>query len=153
MSNTFCRPIHFHTLSYVGAVFTTIFFTSLEMMIKSKIHFCIPCANYVALVDAMLINMYDMEYASTDSFKKKSPRYNMRMYWMNFWQPFVHVQQNIFEKTLVEVGSSHLYASFGTFLRTNWSIIRGIVSIWKMCLKTVKSLFLKENVVHFEFFW
>ena len=30
-------------------------------------------------------------------------------------QPTVHVQQNTFEKTLIEVGSSHLYASFGTF--------------------------------------
>ena len=37
------------------------------------------------------------------------------MYWTNLWQPYVHVQQNIFEKTLILVGSSHLYASFGTF--------------------------------------
>ena len=27
----------------------------------------------------------------------------------------VHVEQNIFEKVLIEVGSSHIYASFGTF--------------------------------------
>ena len=32
-----------------------------------------------------------------------------------FWQPIIHVQE-IFEKTLlIEVGSSHLFASFGTF--------------------------------------
>ena len=37
------------------------------------------------------------------------------MYWTNFWQPLVQVQQNIFEKTVIEVYSSHLYASFGTF--------------------------------------
>ena len=37
------------------------------------------------------------------------------MYWTNFWQPTVHVQQNICEKTLIEVGRAHLYASFGTF--------------------------------------
>ena len=37
------------------------------------------------------------------------------MYWTNFWQPTVNVQQNIFEKTLIKVGSSHLYASFDTF--------------------------------------
>ena len=41
--------------------------------------------------------------------------YSIRMYWMNFWQPTVHVQQNIFEKTLKEVGSLYLWASFGTF--------------------------------------
>ena len=32
-----------------------------------------------------------------------------------FWQPTVHAQQNIFEKTLIEVGSSHLYVSFSPF--------------------------------------
>ena len=26
-----------------------------------------------------------------------------------------HVQQNVFEKTLIKAGSSHLYASVGTF--------------------------------------
>ena len=41
--------------------------------------------------------------------------YSICMNWKNFWQPTVHVPQNIFEKTLIEVGSSHLYASFGTF--------------------------------------
>ena len=30
-------------------------------------------------------------------------------------QPTVHVQKNIFEKTLIEVGSPYLCASFGTF--------------------------------------
>ena len=37
------------------------------------------------------------------------------MYWTNFWQPTVHVQQNIFEKIIFKIGSSYLYASFGTF--------------------------------------
>ena len=32
--------------------------------------------------------------------------YSMRMYWTIFWQPTVHVHKNIFEKTLIEVGSS-----------------------------------------------
>ena len=41
--------------------------------------------------------------------------YSIRMYWTNFWQPTVHVKQNIFEKNVIKVGSSHLYASFGTF--------------------------------------
>ena len=41
--------------------------------------------------------------------------YLLLMYWTNFCQPTVRVQQNIFEKTLIEVGSPHIYASFGTF--------------------------------------
>ena len=51
----------------------------------------------------------------TDSTKINRPGYNIRMYWTKFWQPTVHVQQNIFEKALIEAGSPHLYASFGTF--------------------------------------
>ena len=39
----------------------------------------------------------------------------VRMYWTNYWQPTVDVQQFFFEKNLTEVGSSHLCASFGTF--------------------------------------
>ena len=37
------------------------------------------------------------------------------MYWTIFWQPPVHVQQNISEKNVIEVHSSHIYAYFGTF--------------------------------------
>ena len=37
------------------------------------------------------------------------------VYWTNFWQPTVHAQENIFEKTPIEVGRTHLYASVGTF--------------------------------------
>ena len=47
--------------------------------------------------------------------KKMNLPYSIRMYWTNFWQLTVHVQQNIFEKALIEVCSPHLYASFGTF--------------------------------------
>ena len=61
------------------------------------------------------------------------------------------VQQNIFEKPLLEVCSSHLYASFGTFcvqiaqlFEAQW--------VFEKCMKTVKSLFSKENDVDFEFF-
>ena len=37
------------------------------------------------------------------------------MYRNNFWQPTVHLQQNVFDKTLIEFVRSHLCASFGTF--------------------------------------
>ena len=56
-----------------------------------------------------------------EQFNVTLPRKNMnlpssiRMYWTNFWQPTIHVQQDIFEKTSIEVGNSLLYASFGTF--------------------------------------
>ena len=70
------------------------------------------------------------------------------MYWTNFWQPTIHAQQNIFEKNLIEVGSSHLYASFASKF-VNYS--RHSES--EKCLKTVKSLYSKEDVVNFEFFW
>ena len=51
----------------------------------------------------------------TDSTKINRPGHNIRMYLTNFEQPIAHVQQIFFGKTLIEVGSSHLYASFGTF--------------------------------------
>ena len=74
------------------------------------------------------------------------------MYWANFWPATVHVQQNIFGKILIEVGNSHLYASFDIFyvqigqcFESKW--------VFEKFLKTVKSLFLRENEVDFEFFW
>ena len=54
------------------------------------------------------------------------------MFWMNLWQPTVHIKQNNFWKNYIEVGSSHLYASFCHLLRPNWSIVRGTVSLWKI---------------------
>ena len=53
--------------------------------------------------------------SSTDSTKINPPEHNIRMYWTNFRQRTTHVQPNIFGKTLIEVCSLHLYASFGTF--------------------------------------
>ena len=37
-----------------------------------------------------------------------------------------------FFKTLIEVCTSHLYASFDTFLHPNWSIIRDTVTLWSI---------------------
>ena len=51
----------------------------------------------------------------TVRFKSMNPRYNIRMYWMNFCQPTNRVKQNIFEQTLIKDVSLSLYASFGTF--------------------------------------
>ena len=54
---------------------------------------------------------------NTYSTKINRPGHNIpvRMYCTNFRQPTAHVQLNIFGKTLIEVYSLHLYASFGTF--------------------------------------
>ena len=52
------------------------------------------------------------------------------------------VKQSIFEKkTLAEVGSSHLYASFGHLLRPNGPIIRGRVSLSKMLENDKRAVF------------
>ena len=75
------------------------------------------------------------------------------MYWTNFWQATVHLQQSIFEKTLIELeaGTSHIYASFGTFCVHIDQLLEAQL-VFEKCLKTVKLRFLKENVVNFEFF-
>ena len=85
----------------------------------------------------------------TDSIKINRPDHNIRMYWTNFWQQSTHVQQNIYGKTLLEVCSPHLYASFcafyakiGQLFQPQW--------VFEICLKTDKSLLSKENVVDFR---
>ena len=52
----------------------------------------------------------DFTSIATDSTKINPPGYNICMYWTN-----VHVQQNVFWISLIEVSSPHFYASFGTF--------------------------------------
>ena len=43
-------------------------------------------------------SMFESRTQYTDSTKINRPGYNIRMYWINFWQPSVHIQKNIFEK-------------------------------------------------------
>ena len=59
------------------------------------------------------------------------------MYWTDFWQPTAHVQQNIFVKTLIEVCSPHLYASFGTFYAIIGQLLEAHV-LTKRIFKTEK---------------
>ena len=58
---------------------------------------------------------HDRNFDDTDSIKLNRLGYNTRMYWTNFWQPNVHIQQKFFEKNLIEVCIQHLYNSFCTF--------------------------------------
>ena len=51
----------------------------------------------------------------TETRKNMNLPYSIHMYWTNFWQPTIHAPQYIWKKTLTENGSSHSYASFGTF--------------------------------------
>ena len=44
-----------------------------------------------------------------------TPHHKNKNEFLTTHAPTVHIQQNIFEKTLVEVGSPNLYASLGTF--------------------------------------
>ena len=55
------------------------------------------------------------------------------------------------KKTLIEVGSAHLYASFDTFYVQIGQIFEA-QRVFGRCMKMVKSLFSKENEVDFEFF-
>ena len=68
------------------------------------------------------------------------------MYWTNFYQPTVRVQLNVFEQTLIEVGSLNLYASFGTFCVQIGQLFE---SQWAFeeCLNIDKSLFSKHSVI------
>ena len=65
------------------------------------------------------------------------------MYWMNFCQPIIRLQQNIFEQSLIEVGSLHIYACFGTFCVQIGQLFEA-QGVFERCWKKVKSLFLKE---------
>ena len=65
------------------------------------------------------------------------------MHWTKFCQPTVRVRQNTFYQTLKEIGSLHLYASFGTFCIQIGQLFK---SQWAFedCLNIDKSLFSKE---------
>ena len=79
------------------------FFVQITVHVQNKIAFTQSEWNQGILTD------------SSHSTKINRPGHKMRMCWTNFWQPAVHAQQNIFEKPLIDLGSPHLYASFGTF--------------------------------------
>ena len=52
---------------------------------------------------------------NTIPFKINHPVHNIRMYWPNFRLTTVREQQSKFVRTIIEVYSSHLHPSFGTF--------------------------------------
>ena len=58
------------------------------------------------------------------------------------------MQQNIFEKTIVEVDSLHIYASFGTF-NVQIGQLSEAQCVFEICLKIDNWLSSKENVVDF----
>ena len=60
-------------------------------------------------------NAVECQAYGTIPFKINHPVHNICMWWPNFWLPTVLKQQSIFLNTLIEVYSSHLHASFGTF--------------------------------------
>ena len=64
--------------------------------------------------DRVIFDCFCRHKHHTDSTKINRPGHNIHMYWTNFWQPSVHVRQNIFENNLIKVCTSHLYASFDT---------------------------------------
>ena len=66
------------------------------------------------------------------------------LYWTNFWRPTIHVQQSIFEKTYIEVDSPHFCAYFGTFCAQIGQLFEA-QWVFEICLKINKSLSSKEN--------
>ena len=70
------------------------------------------------------------------------------MYWANFWQPTVNVEQNIFEEALKEACSPHLYASFDTFCAQIGQLFEA-QWVFEVGLKIDKLLSSKENIVDF----
>ena len=59
---------------------------------------------------------------------------------INFCQPIVRLQQNIFEQTLIEVGSLNIYASFDTFCIQISQCLESQLA-FEECLNIDKSLF------------
>ena len=54
-----------------------------------------------------------------------------RSYWPNFWQLIIHIQQNMFYRTLIKVCSLHLYISLGTFLVNSSRHSESLKYAWK----------------------
>ena len=73
-----------------------------------------------------------ISYVYTMSSKNMNLSYSIRMYWTNIWQSNVYVQWNMFKKNSYRSWYLTSLAFLWHLLRSNWSIIRGIVSLWKM---------------------
>ena len=123
------------------------FFGSIVTYKQLAYYFYLLCFRLVAFLHRMR-NIVFLRKTSdkwvTLHTKIKHPRYNIRMYWTNFCQPTVRVQQNIFEQTLIKVGSLNIYASFGIFCVQIGQLFESQCAI-EECLKIVKSLFSKEK--------
>ena len=90
------------------------------------------------------------DYEYTDSQKHESTLLHNYVERIFDIQPLMYIKI-FFEKNLIEVGSSHLYTSFGTFCVQIGQLFEA-EWVFENCRKTVKSLFLKENDVDFKFF-
>ena len=73
--------------------------------------------------------------------------YNIHIHWTNFCQPSVCVQQNIFEQTLIEVGSLNLYASFGISASKLVNYSRRSVSLWTFARSPNRRHFLSKTAI------
>ena len=84
-------------------------------VIENELRLCSPLSKSDYPLEVQWFDLISKahSYPHTTLTRMNLP-YSIRMYWTNFWQPTVHIQQNI-KKTLTEGGCSHLYASFDTF--------------------------------------
>ena len=72
--------------------------------------------------DALLNQEYDKSINISTSYNASQ---KLLTNVLNFWQPTVHVQ-----KTFINVGSSHLHASFGTFCVQNGQLFAEIDNVF-----------------------
>ena len=88
-------------------------FTLILIFMNLSLTFSCDCESLLERVKAL-----ELKFSIQGTLPRKNmtiPSYSIRMYWTNFWQPTIYVQQNIFDKSLLKLCSIHLYASFGTF--------------------------------------
>ena len=118
-----------------------------HMLLKWLHYFCTYCETWSCEVSANLIRkqfniLHEFNtvfcslwgknhfFGSFKYFWNMNLPYSIRMYWTNFWHPTVHVKQNIFEKTLIKVGSSYLYA-FASKWANFWRHSESLKNVWK----------------------
>ena len=112
-----CNIFEMEIFCFIGKNFGLCWFlrTSFPSILLFRVPFFLSVYEVQFFVFLFLLFSHRLFPIYTDSTKINRLGHNIRMYWTNFRQPTAHVQQNIFEKTLIEVCSPHLYASFRTF--------------------------------------
>ena len=68
-------------------------------------------------------------------------------------RPFMYIQKNFFGKTIIEVCTPCLYASFGTLCAQIGQLFEAQFSLWSMFVKSTNRCYPREVTSISEFFW